>query len=74
LSETLPNPPTAGYNGNACFWNIDYYRHHFDVDTKIVVFLSNSIDPPLPPLTFMLFVMSSLAHTIASYLSLDLVK
>ena len=38
LRVTL-NVPAAGYisdASNASFWNIDYYQHHFDVDTKTV--------------------------------------
>ena len=33
------NIPATGYisdSGNVSFWNIDYYQHHFDVDTKTV--------------------------------------
>ena len=36
----------AGYisdAGNASFWNVDYYQHHFDIDTKTVSPLSQSI-------------------------------
>ncbi|KAI0289959.1 hypothetical protein BC826DRAFT_581186 [Russula brevipes] len=81
---------------NASFWNIDYYQHHFDVDTKTVLFRCvNTLNPFSPTYTsahltpapdlygpfwtlttliFMLFVTSSLAHSIASYLSSDPVE
>ena len=45
---TRPNFPAAGYisdSGNASFWNVDYYQHYFDVDTKTVSFSS---PPPFP--------------------------
>lgn len=43
LNNASLNVPAAGYisdAGNASFWNIDYYQHHFDVDTKTVGFPS----------------------------------
>ncbi|KAI0278719.1 hypothetical protein BGY98DRAFT_972762, partial [Russula aff. rugulosa BPL654] len=82
--------------GNASFWNIDYYQHHFDVDTKTVIFRCiNTLNPFSPTYTsahltpapdlygpfwtlttliFFLFVTSSLAHSIVSYLSSDPVE
>ncbi|KAF8497593.1 Yip1-domain-containing protein [Russula emetica] len=83
---------------NASFWNIDYYQHHFDVDTKTVGRLSlyqhtqsllaylhfRTPSRPLPDLygpfwtlttlIFTLFITSSLAHSIVSYLSSDPVE
>jgi hypothetical protein len=41
LNSASLNVPAAGYisdASNASFWNIDYYQHHFDVDTKAVSF------------------------------------
>lgn len=38
--------PAAGYisdASNASFWNVDYYQHHFDVDTKTVSFSSRTL-------------------------------
>ncbi|KAH9993290.1 hypothetical protein BJV74DRAFT_369910 [Russula compacta] len=77
--------------GNSSFWNVDYYQHHFDVDTKTVLFRCiNTLNPFSPTYTsahltpapdlygpfwtlttliFTLFVTSSLAHSIVSYLS-----
>ncbi|KAF8480062.1 Yip1-domain-containing protein [Russula ochroleuca] len=86
--------PGRGYisdAGNTSFWNIDYYQHHFDVDTKTVLFRCiNTLNPFSPTYTsahltpapdlygpfwtlttliFTLFITSSLAHSIVSYLS-----
>ncbi|KAN0107751.1 Yip1 domain containing protein [Russula decolorans] len=77
--------------GDASFWNVDYYQHHFDVDTKTVIFRCiNTLNPFSPTYTsahltptpdlygpfwtlttviFTLFITSSLAHSIVSYLS-----
>ena len=41
LNNASLNVPAAGYisdASNASFWNIDYYQHHFDIDTKTVGF------------------------------------
>ncbi len=38
--------PSTGYisdTAKASFWNVDYYQHHFDVDTKTVRLFSRSI-------------------------------
>ncbi len=43
LNSASLNVPVAGYISdatNASFWNVDYYQHHFDVETKTVGFLS----------------------------------
>ncbi|KAH8990833.1 Yip1-domain-containing protein [Lactarius akahatsu] len=80
----------------ASFWNVDYYQHHFDVDTKTVLLRCvNTLNPlsltytsahltPAPDLygpfwtlttlIFTLFITSSLAHSIVSYLSSDPVE
>ncbi|KAN0139307.1 hypothetical protein V8E53_002808 [Lactarius tabidus] len=89
----------SGYISDASkssFWNVDYYQHHFDVDTKTVILRCvNTLNPhsltytsahltPAPDLygpfwvlttlIFTLFVTSSLAHSIVSYLSSDPVE
>jgi len=98
----IGDPPREGQrrgyisDSNASFWSVDYYQHHFDVDTKTVVFRClNTLNPFSPTYTsahltpapdlygpfwtlttliFSLFVTSSLAHSIVSYLSSNQVE
>jgi len=49
LMARVRTVPAAGYisdSSNASFWNVDYYQHHFDVDTKTVSFFPHTLGDP----------------------------
>ncbi|KAH9967503.1 hypothetical protein BC827DRAFT_1264300 [Russula dissimulans] len=76
LEESINKPLNQSPAGNigyisdaskTSFWNVDYYQDHLDIDTKTPFWT-------LTTLILALFVTSSLAHSLVSFVSSDPVE